>query len=284
MERPVVIITGASSGFGLLATIEFVRRGYFVIATMRDLNKKEKVLELLKSDDLKQYIQFLEVDVTKALTLNVLKSELQKIGRVDILINNAGFATGGFSEEVSLPEFKAQFETNFFGVIEVTKVVLPFMRERQSGKIINISSISGQIGFPGLSPYVASKYALEGWSECLRLEVNPFGIDVALVEPGSYQTNIWSSGKKIAEKSLLSSSPYQAMMKRIELKLEKDSTKYGNPLDVVHLIVKIANEPRLYKLRFPVGKGVKNSILLKQLLPWKVWEKIVFRTLGLRRN
>lgn len=282
VERPVVIITGASSGFGLLATIEFVKNGYFVVATMRDITKKEKILNLLKSDDLKQYIQFIEVDVTKGITINSLQSELKKIGRVDLLLNNAGFASGGFAEEVALPEYKAQFETNFFGVIEVTKVVLPFMRERRCGKIINISSISGQIGFPGLSPYVASKYALEGWSECLRLEVNPFGIDVALVEPGSFQTNIWSSGKQIAEKSLLPSSPYKAMMKKIELKLEKDSNKYGDPLDVIHLIIKIAKKPRLQKLRFPVGKGVKPSILLKQLIPWKIWERIVFRTLGMK--
>ncbi len=279
-----MIVTGASSGFGLLSSIEFLKKGAFVVATMRDLQKKEQILRKLNTPALEENLLFCQLDVTDADSLYVFQSTLQNLGRVDILLNNAGFATGGFAEEISLVEYRAQFETNFFGLIEVTKLVLPYMRQQRSGKIINLSSISGQIGFPGISPYVASKYALEGWSESLRLEVRPFGIDVALIQPGSFQTNIWNSGKKIAEKSTLSTSPYHEMMKKIEARLENGQASYGDPIEVAKFIVDLAAKPTLTKLRYPVGKGTRLSIFLKNSLPWRMWENIVLRMLGIDRK
>ncbi|WP_010676403.1 SDR family oxidoreductase [Bacillus timonensis] len=284
MDKPIVIITGASSGFGLLTAIEFLKRGFLVVATMRDMKKKEHLLQQLQNQTLEKSLLFCRLDVTDINSLLAFQTTLQKLGRVDILINNAGFATGGFAEEISLDEYRAQFETNFFGLIEVTKLILPYMRQQKSGKIINLSSISGQIGFPGLSPYVASKYAVEGWSESLQLEVRPFGIDVALIEPGSFQTNIWSSGTKISDKSLRSSSPYYDMMKKIKARLEKGQTSYGDPIEVAKCIVQLSIKPSLTKLRYPVGKGSKTSILLKNLLPWKMWEKIVFKMLSIGKK
>ncbi|MEH7237253.1 oxidoreductase [Bacillus sp. JJ1562] len=284
MDKPIVIITGASSGFGLLSSIEFLKKGFFVVATMRDLQKKEYILSQISNPNLEENLLFCQLDVTDADSLYAFQTILQKLGRVDILLNNAGFATGGFSEEISISEYRNQFETNFFGLIEVTKLILPFMRQQKSGKIINLSSISGQIGFPGLSPYVASKYALEGWSESLQLEVRPFGIDVALIEPGSFQTNIWSSGKKIAEKSMLSTSPYYEMMEKIEARLEKNIASYGDPLEVANFIVGLAAKPSLTKLRYPIGKGTKLSIFLKNSLPWKIWEGIVLKMLGISKK
>lgn len=284
MDKPIVVITGASSGFGLLTASEFLKKGSFVVATMRDLQKRKHVLRQLNNPTLEENLQFCQLDVTDADSLLTFQTTLQTLGRVDILINNAGFAAGGFAEEISLNEYRAQFETNFFGLIEVTKLVLPFMRKQGSGKIINLSSISGQIGFPGLSPYVASKYALEGWSESLQLEVRPFGIDVALIEPGSFQTNIWSSGKKISEKSMHPSSPYHEMMKKIGARLENGHATYGDPLEVAKLIVHLTTKPSLTKLRYPVGKGIKTSFLLKNILPWKLWERIVFKMLGIGRK
>ncbi|MCC3355743.1 oxidoreductase [Bacillus sp. REN16] len=284
MDKPVVIITGASSGFGLLSSIEFLKKGYFVVATMRDIQKKEQVIHQLHNPTLEGNLLFCQLDVTDADSLQAFQVILQRLGRVDILLNNAGFATGGFAEEISISEYRTQFETNFFGLIEVTKLVLPFMRQQRSGKIINLSSISAQIGFPGLSPYVASKYALEGWSESLQLELRPFGIDIALIEPGSYQTNIWSSGKKIAEKSMLSTSPYHEMMKKIEARLEKNQESYGDPLEVAKFITGLAEKPSLTKLRYPIGKGTRLSFFLKKSLPWKVWEGIVLKMLHIDRK
>ena len=127
---------------------------------------------------------------------------MEDFGKVDVLINNAGYAGAGFVEEVSMEEYRKQFETNVFGVLAVTKAFLPLMRKQGQGCIINISSISGKVAFPGLSPYIASKHAIEGWSESLRLEMQPFGVKVVLIEPGSYKTNIWSTGKQVAVESL----------------------------------------------------------------------------------
>ncbi|WP_449537414.1 SDR family oxidoreductase [Ferdinandcohnia sp. Marseille-Q9671] len=283
MGKPIVIITGASSGIGLLTAIEFFKNDYQVIATMRDISKKENLQHELARSGIHEDIHFCQLDVTDSDSLLTFNETVQKLGRVDILINNAGFAGAGFAEEISLREYKAQFDTNFFGLIEVTKLVLPFMRKQGSGKIINISSISGQIGFPGLSPYVASKYALEGWSECLQLEVRPFGIDVALIEPGSFKTNIWSRGKVIAEKSMLPTSPYHNMLKKIEARLENGQSSYGDPLEVAKLITHLAARPKMKKLRFPIGKGVKGSIFLKRTLPWGIWERIVLKMLRNRQ-
>jgi len=284
VKKPIVIITGASGGFGLLTSIEFLKKGYFVVATMRDLEKKKNVLHKLNDSTLEENLLFCQLDVTDATSLHNFKRTLNKLKGIDILLNNAGFATGGFVEEISLNEYKAQFETNFFGLIEVTKLILPFMRNQGSGKIINLSSISGQIGFPGLSPYVASKFALEGWCESLQLEVRPFGIDVALIEPGSFETNIWSSGTKIAEQSMQLTSPYQYMMKKIEARLEKGQASYGDPHVVAQFIVKLAQKESLSKLRYPVGKGVRTSIFLKNVLPWTMWERLVLKMLGIERK
>lgn len=151
------------------------------------------------------------------------------------------------------------------------------MREQQSGKFINISSISGQVGFPGLSPYVSSKHALEGWSESLRLEVKPFGIDVALVEPGSYNTNIWEVGKQLATNQSDTTSPYKEYMDKIQKHINSGSDTFGNPIDVANKIVEIAESKRT-NLRYPIGKGVKFMIFAKKILPWRLWEYLVLRS------
>ena len=150
------------------------------------------------------------------------------------------------------------------------------MRRQTHGKIINVSSISGKMGFPGLSPYVASKYALEGWSESLRLEVKPFGIDVSLIEPGSYNTNIWEVGQKLAEATSESESPYKEYMKKIEQHIHNGSEGFGDPKDVAEKIVSIAQSQHP-TLRYPIGKGVKLMVLIKNILPWKWWEFLILR-------
>ncbi len=180
-----------------------------------------------------------------------------------------------------IPQEEARLE--HFLYKDQRNIVLPYMRERKRGKIINMSSISGKMGFPGLSPYVASKYALEGWTECLRLEVKPFGIDVALIEPGSYKTSIWSTGKKIAANSTLGSSPYSPYLKAIENQLEKGKSKYGDPRDVALLIVDLCMQKELQALRNPIGRGVKTALNLKSIIPWKLWEKVFFHKLKIKK-
>lgn len=277
MNKKIAIITGASSGFGLLTTLELAKKDYFVIATMRNLEKQIDLISQATKLDLQQNIKVQQLDVTDQGSIHNFQLFLNEINRIDILINNAGYANGGFIEEIPVEEYRKQFETNLFGAISITQLVLPYMRKQKSGKIINISSISGQVGFPGLSPYVSSKYALEGWSESLRLEVKPFGIDVALLEPGSYNTNIWEVGKQLAENQSDTTSPYKEYMDKIQKHINNGNDTLGNPMDVANKIVEIA-EAKHTTLRYPIGKGVKFMILAKKILPWRLWEFLVLRS------
>ncbi len=274
--KKIAVVTGASSGFGMLTSIELAKQNYFVVATMRNVDKRVALLERAGEAKVAKLIEVFSLDVTNDHSLLVFKEKLRELGRVDVLVNNAGYAGAGFSEEIPIDEYRQQFETNVFGAISVTQLCLPFMRDQRNGKIINVSSISGRVGFPGLSPYVASKHALEGWSESLRLEVGPFGIDVVLVEPGSFHTSIWSSGKHITDKSLQSHSPYFSYMEKLSLQLEKGEASYGDPLEVAKLITEISQQSST-KLRYPIGKGVKFTLFIKSCFPWRLWERMVMK-------
>lgn len=280
--RPVALVTGSSSGFGFLTAIELIKAGYYVIASMRNLHKADPLLAEVKKLDKQDHVEIIQMDVTDSDAIQRMRRRIEEIGRIDLLVNNAGFALGGFAEEVSNAELRKQFDTNFFGLVEVTQNIIPLMRERGSGRIINISSISGLIGFPALSSYVASKYALEGYSESLRLELKPFNIDVILIEPGSFKTNIWTLGRVNAKQSLSANSPYLSLQERIEQLLLSGQDRFGEPIDVAKLIVKVATVKRP-RLRYPIGKGVKMQILLKRLLSWKSWEKQILRMI-VRKN
>jgi NAD(P)-dependent dehydrogenase (short-subunit alcohol dehydrogenase family) len=277
-NQQVALVTGSSSGFGLLTSIALAKEGFLVIATMRDLSRSGQLLTMAKELGIDKKIQLHQLDVTSDDSIHELKNLVDTIGKIDVLVNNAGYAGAGFVEEIPITEYRRQFETNVFGVISVTQAILPSMRSHGRGKIINVSSISGRISFPGLSPYTASKHALEGWSESLRLEMKPFGIDVVLVEPGSYQTNIWTSGKQVTEKSRSGQSPYYQTMLKIENHLNKNMKNYGDPNEVANLILNIAKKNKT-KLRYPVGKGVGLTMYLKNLLPWSMWEKLFLKQL-----
>ncbi|MEH7306179.1 SDR family oxidoreductase [Neobacillus drentensis] len=276
MKQRTAIVTGSSSGFGMLTVIELALKGFTVVATMRDISKAERLLALAKENKVEDFINVQPLDVTSSDSIQQFRSVLVAYTTVDVLVNNAGFALGGFSEELSIDDYRSQFETNLFGVIAVTQAVLPIMREKKQGRIINISSISGRLGFPGLSAYVASKYALEGYSESLRLELKPFGIDVSLIEPGSYQTNIWAS---VDGMEVNPQSPYTSYMESLLNEIEGGKPHHGNPIEVAKLAAQIASQPKLPDLRYPIGAGVKNMIRLKNLLPWKLLETIILKRL-----
>jgi NAD(P)-dependent dehydrogenase (short-subunit alcohol dehydrogenase family) len=278
MDNQIAVVTGSSSGFGLLTSLELAKSGFHVIATMRDVNKSINLMDQAKTLGVEKRIQIVELDVSSHDSINNWKSYMEGLGRIDVLVNNAGFAGAGFVEEIPIDEYRKQFETNVFGVIAVTQAVLPLMRLQQSGKIINLSSISGKIGFPGLSPYITSKHAIEGWSESLRLEMKPFGIEVIIVEPGSYQTNIWSTGKQVTEGSLKVDSPYYETMNGLEHHIEKGMSHFGDPSEVARLIAMIATRKKT-KLRYMVGKGVRLAVFLKVILPWRCWEKLILNQL-----
>ena len=196
----VAVVTGSSSGIGFETSLLLAKKGFFTYATMRNLDKSNKIIDLKLKEKLP--LEVLELDVTDDKSV---KEAIEKIaneqGTVDVLVNNAGYALVGPLEELSIQEFKEQFETNVFGAIRVTQAVLPIMRKQRHGTIVNISSIAGRIGFPLTSAYVSSKFALEGLSESMAYEIDQFGTKVVLIEPGVIKTNFDHNlklGKKVS--------------------------------------------------------------------------------------
>jgi NAD(P)-dependent dehydrogenase (short-subunit alcohol dehydrogenase family) len=208
MPEKVAVLTGASSGFGLLTSVELAKGGFRVIASMRDPGKRERLAQAAAAAQVSDRIDVRALDVTQVDAIpEFVDSVIRDYGRIDVLVNNAGFAVGGFAEDIRLEELRLQFETNFFGAVAMTKAVLPVMRQQRSGHIIQVSSISGLQGAISVSSYSASKHALEGWSESLRLEVNSLGIKVVLVEPGAFDTGVWTSGAVMGQEAKKKTSP-----------------------------------------------------------------------------
>lgn len=193
-------------------------------------------------------------------------------GRVDALVNNAGFVVAGFAEDIRLEELRQQFETTFFGAVAMTKTVLPVMRQQGSGYVIQVSSIVGLHGSASISSYVASKHALEGWTESLRLEVAPLGIKVVLVEPGSFQTDIWTRNAVMGKEVTKPTSPNLQRSLRMREVIQK--IPKADPIAVAKLIVAVAQNPNP-KLRYLVGRDARIQLAMKRLLPWKTWEKVI---------
>lgn len=272
-------ITGASSGFGLLISVCLARAGYDVVATMRNFSAKSVLLEAAARAGVTEQIDIQQLDVTDGDSIErTVRYALERFGGIDVLVNNAGYAVGGFVEEVPLDTWRKQFDTNVFGLIAVTQAVLPQMRERGQGRIINISSISGRIGFPAMGPYAASKHAVEGFSEALRLELLPYGVDVVLVEPASYQTSIWQKGLDDSQ-AMLQTSAYRQQAVKLTKGAQMMATSGGDPNEVAELVCQIATAKRP-KFRYPIGQGAKALDRAKRLLPWRSIERIVARRLA----
>ena len=200
MEK-VAIVTGSSSGIGFETSLALAREGYFTYATMRDTTKSDKIKEITQKENLKINILELDVDDEKSVK-SAIAQILDQKQRIDVLVNNAGWGLWGCVEDVSVDEFKEQFETNFFSIIRLIQEVAPAMRKQGSGTIVNVSSVVGRIGFPASPAYISSKFALEGLSESLRFEFAPFGVDVIIIEPGVIKTNFMKN-MKMAKKSEL---------------------------------------------------------------------------------
>ena len=282
----VVLITGCSSGFGMLSAARLAAAGHTVYASMRNLQKREALLEEVKRRG--GELKLLKLDVTDNATIddamNTIESEK---GRLDILINNAGYGLGGFFEDVSEREFRDQMETNFFGVLEVTRRALPLMRKSSAdyggAKIINISSVQGRAPIPGLGAYATSKWAMEGFSEALYHELAPFGIHVVIVEPGSYQTEIFTSNAHVAEQAENAESPYtrfaEAFRRKIDSMTEGGTVGMGDDPEVVSELIEKIVESRSPKLRYVVGKQARLRILLRAFLPTKHYSGLLRKAL-----
>jgi NAD(P)-dependent dehydrogenase (short-subunit alcohol dehydrogenase family) len=258
------------------------KAGYRVVATMRDLSRRAKLDQTAAAAGVGDKIDIRALDVTHSLDVApVVDTVVREYGRIDVLVNNAGFAVAGFAEDIKLEELRLQFETNFFGAVAMTTAILPTMRKQRSGHIIQISSIVGLQGSVTISSYAASKHALEGWSESLRLEVKPLGIQVVLVEPGAFDTGIWTQGAKMGEESKKGTSPNFERSLRMREVLQR--IPKADPIAVARAIVAIAQNPNP-RLRYLVGRDAKIQLALKRLLPWKAYEKIIANFMKIDQN
>ena len=192
--QKVALVTGSSSGIGYETCLALARDGYLTFASMRNVSKGEKLKNVAEKENLP--ISIIEIDVdSEESIVNAIKKIIEGEGRIDVLVNNAGYGQFGCTEDVSVDDFRKQFETNFFSVVRIIQEVAPIMRKQGSGTIVNISSVAGRMGLPGSPAYISSKFALEGLGECLRYELGMFGIKTTLIEPGVIKTNFFDSMK-----------------------------------------------------------------------------------------
>jgi len=274
-EEKIAVVTGSSSGIGLLTAVELALNGYSVVATMRDLANRSRLEEAAKTADVHDRLDLRRLDITEFDSLpRAVEAIVSDHGHIDVLVNNAGFSTAGFAEDMTLVELRHQFETNFFGNVAMTKAVLPVMRKQKSGHVITVTSVGGLVGQPMLGAYCASKFALEGWSESLRIETRSLGIRVSLVEPGAYDTDIWERNVVIAKGALDPASPNKERSQRFAEFVKSSAKQRKDAREVASLIVRIAQNLNP-KLRYLIGGDAKLQVWLKRIVPWRRYERIV---------
>lgn len=268
----IVLITGCRSGFGLRAAVSAARAGHTVYAGLRDLSTRAE----LDTAAAGLAVHPVQLDVTRPEERDAVVAAIEAAhGRLDALVNNAGVALGGYLEEVTEAEVRKVFEVNVMAVWALTQRVLPGMRARRFGHVVNVSSVSGRIAMPGLGVYAGSKFALEGMSEALRHEVKPFGVRVTLVEPGPYKTDM-TSGKNrtLTAKAQSDDSPYVAYSARAEELFDRVSKSMGDPQDVADRIVDILDEDQP-RFRHPMGASAHVRLTMRWLAPFAWWEALV---------
>jgi NAD(P)-dependent dehydrogenase (short-subunit alcohol dehydrogenase family) len=255
VSQKVAIVTGSSSGIGLETSVSLAQNGFLTYATMRNLDKSSIIKTAADNESLPIKVVQLNVADNRMVN-NAIQAIVSEAGRIDILVNNAGYGLVGAFEDLSIDdEIKNQYETNVFGLMRVTQAVLPIMRRQKSGIIVNVSSGAGLFGYPGGSAYVSTKFAVEGLSESMAYELEPFGIKVVLIEPGFIKTN-FANAMVLAKKAQDPSSPYSEMMQRIQAN-SNEMAKNATSVDVVSKAILEAVKSKSPNLRYLVGKDVE---------------------------
>jgi NAD(P)-dependent dehydrogenase (short-subunit alcohol dehydrogenase family) len=255
VSQKVAIVTGSSSGIGLETSVSLAQNGFLTYATMRNLDKSSIIKTAADNESLPIKVVQLNVADNRMIN-NAIQAIVSEAGRIDILVNNAGYGLVGAFEDLSIDdEIKNQYETNVFGLMRVTQAVLPIMRRQKSGIIVNVSSGAGLFGYPGGSAYVSTKFAVEGLSESMAYELEPFGIKVVLIEPGFIKTN-FANAMVLAKKAQDPSSPYSEMMQRIQAN-SNEMAKNASSVDVVSKAILEAVTSKSPNLRYLVGKDVE---------------------------
>jgi NAD(P)-dependent dehydrogenase (short-subunit alcohol dehydrogenase family) len=276
---PTVLITGTSTGFGHVTTELLAARRWRVFATMRDLKRKDSLERALKDAGLSERVTFIHLDVTDPASIEAaVTSILTQTGNtLDAVVHNAGVAVAGVLEDLPESDIRRVMETNFFGVLWLTRALLPTFRQQGHGRIVLVSSQAALAGQPGNSMYAASKWALEGWAESLAYEVDPFGIDVIVIEPGPYGTEIWNSTKWVVPQG----SAYLSWLRL--LRQAADRHQRNSSRDPKEVAATIANalQARWPRFRYQVGPFAKLDYLLRGKMPTKLIRRGTTRYLGL---
>jgi NAD(P)-dependent dehydrogenase (short-subunit alcohol dehydrogenase family) len=265
----VAIVTGSATGIGYETAIHLARNGFYTYATMRNTEKAKDINEIASIKALP--LSIIQLDVTDVVSINAaIDAVIKQSGRIDVLVNNAGYGLFGSIEDMSLQELKAQYETNVFGLFRVTQSVLPHMRKQHSGAIINISSLAGRVGLPLSAAYVSTKFALEGLSESMAYELRPFGIKVVIIEPGAIKTRFRSE-----QPAHVTNSPYFSMTQSTLQALEGMVSQGIPPKEVAQVVIDAINNPEP-KFRYVVGKDAEEIIEASRKLP----EQELFQTIS----
>ncbi len=270
----VVLITGASSGIGQACANHLHQKGYRVYGTSRQA--RPHATGISKTEDIHstafEMIQ-MNVDYDDSVAQGV-EFILDREGRLDVVVNNAGFGVAGSVEDTTIEEAKSQFETNFFGAVRLCRAALPIMRRQQSGYIVNISSGAGLISIPFQGMYSATKFALEGMTEALHMEVKPFDIHMVLIEPGDFRTKFTANRRKT-----VASQQNAVYLEKFTASLgvmEADETRGLSPIKVAHILEQIIETPSP-RLRYLVGLSSGVAIILKKILPYRLSEWVLMK-------
>jgi len=259
-----VLITGSSSGIGRATALLLARKGYTVFAGSRNSARLKELGRLARSNG--WALRTLRLDVSDEESIRKAIALVSKEGSVDVLVNNAGYALVAPLEEAPISEVRRQMEVNFLGAVRLIQEVLPQMRRQGAGYIINVSSVAGQIAFPFGSAYCASKFALEGLSDSLRIELRPFGIKVVLVEPGATRTNLHKIATEYSKKFVKEGSAYHQLFGSTMNKFIEIVSSGVDPEAVGRVILK-AIESKRPRARYQTNLSGKAVLLLKRLLP-----------------
>ncbi len=254
----VALVTGSSSGIGYETSLLLARNQFVTYASMRNLKKGDELMKIASQETIP--LKVIELDVNDNVSVNdAMDTILKENGRIDVLVNNAGYSVFGSLEELSLEEIKDQFETNFFGAVRAAKAVIPAMRKQSSGTIVNVSSIGGKVGLlPYFTAYHASKFALEGYTESLRQELVEFGINVILIEPGAVGTNFMDN-MKTGKNYNPNESPYANTIQRVFEGAQVIMANTIHPREVTQVILNAVNSTSP-DVRYSVGKDAESIL------------------------
>lgn len=273
MEK-IALVTGSSSGIGLETVLSLARDGYYTFASMRNVRKAGELEHAAKKENIP--IEIIELDVNKEESIiSAVKKVVTKNGRLDVLVNNAGYGQFGCTEDLTINEFRKQFETNFFSIVRIIQEIAPIMRKQNSGNIINISSVVGRMGLPGSPAYISSKFALEGLGECLRYELGQFGIKTTMIEPGVIKTNFFNS-MKVPESKI--DPKYKTLTDNILAGLKMMVEMGTAPSQVADVVIKAIHDDEMLP-RYVVGTDAAMFLEAKKMKTDLEFEKYMSKEL-----